>query len=680
MAQSAVGIKITADDAELRAVMKRAAQSTTTAFDSMASSASAFKSVLAGLGVGLSAGYLAGLVKDSIDAQARMKDLAQEAGTTASAISRFEEPARMAGLQLETVAAAMFKMSQAALEAKDSGSKAAQALASIGITTQQLKGLKPDEMFELVARSLGNYSDGLEKNAVMQELFGKSGREMNRVVAEIAEKGKLAATVTDEQAEAADRLQDQIVTLKMESEKLWRGIASDLVPGLNDVVKAFNDGRKQAGLYEAAISGLSVAIEKSIDWTSKLFGDPIKNRMAAITEEITNLEGLIDEGPGLLERMTGIDKTPALVERVRKLRVELAGLQSFMQASPVAAAVTPAAQEKPKPDFDPAGVAARAAAARKAEAEAIKEAERELRRYITASNEADAQRLQNRVDQAAADAVRFKAIDANDKAIQQIQFETTLISLSNDEREKAIALRALETSGINKQDAAYEQLASRLKEAITSQQAARVRNAEELRAQMELIQSQSNFVGAFTDGLESFISGTKSAKDAFKDFVRSIEQQLSRLAAQDIAGAIFGGKGSSSSSSLFSFLSSFFTGGGGLGYGTAGSAIPAGPFPYAKGGVFDSSGVRKFAMGDVFGSPTGFKHAGGMGIMGEAGPEAVMPLARDRSGRLGVRGGGTTVNQVTFNISTPDVNSFRQSESQIAASMHRALSRSARSR
>ncbi len=186
------------------------------------------------------------------------------------------------------------------------------------------------------------------------------------------------------------------------------------------------------------------------------------------------------------------------------------------------------------------------------------------------------------------------------------------------------------------------------------------------------------FVGSFTDGLASFIDGTKSAKDAFKDFVRSVEQQLAKLAAQDISRSIFGGGSSSGGSGLFGWLANFFSGAGASSAAAGGGGDP--PIWAAKGRVFDSSGVQAFAMGDVFGSPTRFKFAGGMGVMGEAGPEAVMPLARDRSGRLGVRGGGTTVNQVTFNISTPDANSFRQSESQIAASMYQALSRSARSR
>ena len=62
--------------------------------------------------------------------------------------------------------------------------------------------------------------------------------------------------------------------------------------------------------------------------------------------------------------------------------------------------------------------------------------------------------------------------------------------------------------------------------------------------------------------------------------------------------------------------------------------------------------------------------------MGEAGPEAIMPLARGADGKLGVRsgGGGSTVH-VTMNVSTPDAESFRKSKTQIAAQLSRAMSR-----
>ena len=67
---------------------------------------------------------------------------------------------------------------------------------------------------------------------------------------------------------------------------------------------------------------------------------------------------------------------------------------------------------------------------------------------------------------------------------------------------------------------------------------------------------------------------------------------------------------------------------------------------------------------------------GGTGLMGEAGPEAIMPLARDADGKLGVRGGGGA--HVTVNIQTPDAQSFQRSQSQVSAAIARAVARGQR--
>jgi phage-related minor tail protein len=64
--------------------------------------------------------------------------------------------------------------------------------------------------------------------------------------------------------------------------------------------------------------------------------------------------------------------------------------------------------------------------------------------------------------------------------------------------------------------------------------------------------------------------------------------------------------------------------------------------------------------------------------MGEAGPEAIMPLTRGADGKLGVRAGGGGAVQVTMNISTPDAAGFQRSQSQIAAEMSRAIQRGRR--
>lgn len=104
--------------------------------------------------------------------------------------------------------------------------------------------------------------------------------------------------------------------------------------------------------------------------------------------------------------------------------------------------------------------------------------------------------------------------------------------------------------------------------------------------------------------------------------------------------------------------------------------------PFADGGSFAQGRVTAFANGGVVNGPTNFPMRGGMGLMGEAGPEAIMPLSRGANGKLGVRaeGGSSRPINVTMNISTPDAEGFRRSQSQIAAQMGRALSRGQRNR
>ncbi|NNL71738.1 MAG: phage tail tape measure protein [Silicimonas sp.] len=100
---------------------------------------------------------------------------------------------------------------------------------------------------------------------------------------------------------------------------------------------------------------------------------------------------------------------------------------------------------------------------------------------------------------------------------------------------------------------------------------------------------------------------------------------------------------------------------------------------FANGGAFSQGRVMPFASGGIISGPTAFPMRGGTGVMGEAGPEAIMPLSRGPDGKLGIRsaGGGRPV-QVVMNVSTPDAASFQRSQSQIAAQMSRALSRSQR--
>jgi len=124
--------------------------------------------------------------------------------------------------------------------------------------------------------------------------------------------------------------------------------------------------------------------------------------------------------------------------------------------------------------------------------------------------------------------------------------------------------------------------------------------------------------------------------DSFSEILKGIAADLLTLAARKLAiGAltdIFGGGGGGGGSAIGSFLSLFF----------------------AKGGAF-SHGVQAFAGGGVVGGPRLFPMAGGIGLMGEKGPEAIMPLRRNGRGQLGVMtagsgGGGITVGSINVNV------------------------------
>ncbi len=103
-------------------------------------------------------------------------------------------------------------------------------------------------------------------------------------------------------------------------------------------------------------------------------------------------------------------------------------------------------------------------------------------------------------------------------------------------------------------------------------------------------------------------------------------------------------------------------------------------FAFQDGGAFSAGRVRAFAKGGVVSGPTLFPMRGGTGLMGEAGPEAIMPLRRGPDGKLGVSAGNGTGSSspVVVNISTPDVSGFERSRGQVSAQLARAVARGRR--
>jgi lambda family phage tail tape measure protein len=142
-----------------------------------------------------------------------------------------------------------------------------------------------------------------------------------------------------------------------------------------------------------------------------------------------------------------------------------------------------------------------------------------------------------------------------------------------------------------------------------------------------------NVFQGLEDKLFEFVT---TGKASFKDFANEIIRQLIRIAIQQ------------------AILKPLLKGFGSLFGGLAGGAAAAAPSPagtvFAANGMIAANGIQPFAMGGVVTRPTLFKFANGgtmrNGLMGEAGPEAIIPLKRGSDGKLGVSGGSgaTTIN------------------------------------
>lgn len=208
-------------------------------------------------------------------------------------------------------------------------------------------------------------------------------------------------------------------------------------------------------------------------------------------------------------------------------------------------------------------------------------------------------------------------------------------------------------------------------------------------------------VGAILDQIDSSVTATEAATSNFKselDDVRGamtgasqealgLSRSLSSSLKTALNGLIFDG---AKASDVFARLGKNLTGravdqamgpiSGALGglVDTGVSNLLGAVLPFAQGGVIDQGQVQAFASGGIVSGATAFPMRGGTGVMGEAGPEAIMPLSRGEDGKLGVAGGGGNTVNVTMNVSTPDAASFQRSGSQVAASMRRALAHGAR--
>lgn len=223
----------------------------------------AFKGLAAGIAAGFTVDALVTFTKNTIDAMDALNDLADATGASIENISALEDVANRTGTSIDSVGTALVKFNSVLSDAEP-GSKYAEILKGIGLNAEELKRMDPAQALHQTAIALAAFADDGNKARIIQELFGKSVKEVAPFLKDLAEKTELVGTTTGEQAGQAEAFNKQMFEMKTNVNLAARSFMSDLLPALTSGTAEFIKIAKEAGAAQAALILLGGVIARTI--------------------------------------------------------------------------------------------------------------------------------------------------------------------------------------------------------------------------------------------------------------------------------------------------------------------------------------------------------------------------------------------------------------------------------
>ncbi|WP_180127239.1 hypothetical protein [Rhodoferax sp. BLA1] len=254
MALATLSIDLVAKIAKFEDDMGKAARAGEKTAQRINAAMSTMQATLAPLAAGISVAGLVNLAKSAIDSVDALNDLKDATGASIENISALEDVAARTGTSWDTASAGLIKFNSILNNAKP-GSDAAKSLEQLGLSVEDLKRLDPAEAMRQTAVALSGLSDEVARGRVVEDLFGKSTREVAAFLKDLGEQGKLVATVTTQQAEEAEKFNKQLLSLQKNAQDASRSLATSLLPTLIETSREMAAGLKvSGGLFDATLA------------------------------------------------------------------------------------------------------------------------------------------------------------------------------------------------------------------------------------------------------------------------------------------------------------------------------------------------------------------------------------------------------------------------------------------
>lgn len=562
-----------------------------------------------GIGAGISAAGFAVLAKNTIDYADNLAKLSVRTSTSVKDLASLKLAAELNGTSLEAVAKGMQRITLSIGQAVTQNNKiTAEALTRLNITSTDAR----ERLFQL-ADAYTNASDKTKVMADLQAVLGKSYVELLPLLSQGGDELRRLAQESESYSETMARLapdaeefNDQLDKLRHNAAAAASALMVELVPALNQTIDRIGLAKQligEGGLFNTIVNTFGTddigvvmkRIRTEIALTEKaIAGEKRKGKDASGFEE--KLKGLNAQLQILIGHQTSLAMKPPSTEYDKWLK----------------------AQRGPeiKGDLPPIIVTPKIKPPKWEEVFTRQEMDR-AQRVMAAAGELSFSFISN--DKAVADFIRKQYDDVNSLQAEIAETMTMYDALASGSyltSDKSAA------EFIRDQQEAVNDLNRSIAESIEkeTERAEKVKETKSLAEEIGI-----TFTSAFEDAI--------AAGESFSDVLQAIEKDIVKLlmrmyVTEPLMGAVKG-----------------------IDFG----AIFGSLFASANGNAFTNAPALSAYSGSVVSKPTVFPFASGgvpnLGLMGEAGPEAILPLKRGAGGKLGVEAAGNVVVNVTNNAS-----------------------------
>ena len=585
----------------------------------------AFTRMAAGVTAAWGALNVLGSVKQAADLADQLSKLSQRTGVAIESLSALNYAAGLNDATFDDMGEALKGLANKMFEAASKGGEAAEAFDALGIRVTDSAGRlrSVDTVLLDIADAFSKMEDGAGKSVIANKLMeesgirliptlnnGRAGLEAMRQEAEA-----LGGIMGDDLAKASVELNDNLTRMQTLAQGLAASVGNALIPTINALAREFLNARRAGLSFMEALVGIGLS-------------DPTKSPAEHIARLNAELETL-ENGKWHEKSLFGNLVPDKMIEQKRKeleyWRLMQQGMEGgnapTLPAVTVTAPLLPTPPKTPKgktaPELDPQGAYLKTIAALfEIQGKAITgafeltAAQSELLSVMASPEWA---KMSPAMQEAIVAQSRL-ASEAEKAAVEQEKLNALLAATPTAQLEAQRATMQFLADAFEKGKISVEQYNEAVNAALGN--TAPLEKMQESVLSLETVMNDAarNMADAFTDfamGVET--DAGKMAEAFIADILRMIVQAQMLQAVQATMGL----------------------------------------FGFAKGGVFDG-GLQPFASGGVVNSPTFFKFASGggfkNGLMGEAGPEAILPLKRGSDGKLGVSMNGSGGNNVVVNV------------------------------